>query len=144
MKRNVNNVEDQLRLDEGEKLHAYQDHLGYWTIGIGHLIDKRKGGGITPEISRIIFQHDLREVRKGLTRALPWFPRLDLARQGVLVNMAFQMGVGGLLKFRDTLAHVEAGDYREASAEMLNSKWARQTPERAQRLSIQMQSGVWQ
>jgi lysozyme len=48
----VANIAEQLRRDEGEVLHAYQDKYGYWTIGVGRLIDARKGGGISVEESR--------------------------------------------------------------------------------------------
>ena len=144
MTRKVTNIEEQLRLDEGEKLSAYQDHLGFWTIGIGRLIDARKGGGITKEESSYLFQNDLKRKRDEVRRALPWFDKLDEVRQGVLLNMAFQMGTQRLLGFKNTLAMVEAGDYEAASRGMLNSLWARQTPNRAQRLARQMAIGAWQ
>lgn len=134
----------QLRRDEDEVLSAYQDHLGYWTIGVGRLIDKRKGGGITPEESAYLLNNDIDKRQAELLRRAPWMAGLDPARFGVMLNMAFQMGVDGLLGFANTLAMVKAGDYAGAAAGMLNSKWATQTPARAQRLSVQMRSGVWQ
>lgn len=134
----------QLRRDEGEVLHAYQDHLGYWTIGIGRLIDQRKGGGISAEESAYLLANDIGVRIAALRQKLAWFDDLDEARQGVLVNMAFQMGVDGLLAFRNTLAMVKAGDYAEAASGMLQSVWAQQTPERAKRLSEQMRTGEWQ
>lgn len=135
---------DQLRRDEGERLSAYQDHLGYWTIGVGILIDARKGGGLLPEESEFIFNNRLRLLNKELDQRLPWIKKLDPARRGVLVNMAFQMGIAGLLGFKNTLALIERGEYAKASHEMLGSKWAQQTPARANRLSVQMRSGEWQ
>lgn len=134
----------QLKRDEGEVLHAYQDHLGFWTIGIGILIDKRKGGGLLPEESEFIFNNRLSLINKELELRLPWINKLDPARRGVLVNMAFQMGIAGLLGFRNTLAMIEAGKYQDAARAMLQSKWATQTPARAQRLSNQMATGEWQ
>jgi len=134
----------QLRRDEGERLSAYQDHLGFWTIGVGILIDVRKGGGLMPEESEFIFQNRLKLLNAELEKRLPWIKKLDPARRGVLVNMAFQMGVAGLLGFKNTLALIERGEYEKASREMLGSKWAQQTPARANRLSVQMSSGVWQ
>ena len=134
----------QLKRDEGEVLHAYQDHLGYWTIGIGILIDKRKGGGLRPEESEFIFRNRLKLLDAELTGRLPWISKLDPARKGVLINMAFQMGVAGLLGFKNTLALIQEGKYQEAARAMLQSKWATQTPARAQRLSNQMATGQWQ
>lgn len=137
-------VAAQLRRDEGEVLSSYQDHLGYWTIGVGRLIDKRKGGGISAEESAYLLNNDIDARIKGLEAALPWFNTLDDARQGVLINMAFQMGLEGLLAFKNTLAEIKAGNYDKASEMMLISKWATQTPERAKRLAKQMKTGEWQ
>ena len=140
----INDSYSQLKRDEGEVLHAYQDHLGYWTIGIGILIDKRKGGGLRPEESEFIFRNRLKLLDAELANRLPWISKLDPARKGVLINMAFQMGVAGLLGFKNTLAMVESGRYRDAAKGMLESKWATQTPARANRLSRQMETGIWQ
>lgn len=140
----VKDIESQLREDEGEVLHAYKDSEGYLTIGIGILIDQRKGGGITKEESSYLFQNRVGAIRERIRKALPWFDGLDIVRQGVLLNMAFQMGVDGLLKFKNTLRHVQARQWTAASVGMLDSLWAKQTPERAERLAEQMRTGVWQ
>ncbi len=140
----INDSYSQLKRDEGEKLHAYQDHLGFWTIGVGILIDKRKGGGLLPEESAFIFNNRLNLINKELDFRLPWIAKLDPARRGALVNMAFQMGIAGLLAFKNTLTMIEAGKYQDAAKAMLQSKWAGQTPARAQRLSNQMATGDWQ
>lgn len=133
----------QLKRDEGEVLHAYSDSLGYITIGIGRLIDKRKGGGISEEESAYLFANDFNRTLSEVRRRIPWLDRLDVARQGVLLNMAFQLGVDGLLGFKNTLAMVERGDYERAADGMLQSLWAQQTPKRAKRLSDQMRDGRW-
>lgn len=133
----------QLRRDEGEVLHVYNDSLGYATIGVGRLIDKRKGGGITPEESAYLLSNDIDKREAELLRRAPWMAHLDDARKGALLAMAFQMGVDGLLGFKNTLAMVRAGDYTGAAAGMLESTWAKQTPERAKRISVQMRTGKW-
>ena len=133
----------QLRGDEGVVEHAYQDHLGFWTIGVGRLIDKRKGGGLRGHEIDYLLRSDIDERIEELTRRIPWWQNLDDARKGVLLNMSFQMGVDGLLGFRNTLEMVRQGKYADAAAGMLNSLWARQTPERAKRLSEQMRTGQW-
>jgi len=141
----MSNIEKQLRGDEGEKLVAYQDHLGFWTISIGVLIDGRKGGGITKEESSYLFNNRLKAKEEELRRRLPVFATLDEARQGVLLNMAYQMGVDGLLRFPAMLRAVQAKDWTKAAAEILDSKYAREdTPARAKRMARQMESGVWQ
>jgi lysozyme len=91
-----------------------------------------------------MLRNDINDRIDALTRALPWFQNLDDARKGVLLNMAFQLGTDGLLAFKNTLALVQSGDYAGAAAGMLQSLWAKQTPDRAGRLSQQMATGVWQ
>lgn len=134
----------QLIRDEGEVLHAYTDSLGYLTIGVGRLIDERKGGGITETESRYLLANDVARKANQLFSALPWAEHLDDARQGVLLNMAFNMGINGLMQFRNTLAMIQAGKWDDAAAGMLDSKWARQVGPRATRLAEQMRTGVWQ
>ena len=135
----------QLRGDEGFVRHAYQDHLGYWTIGVGRLIDARKpGSGLRDIEIDFLLNNDVDDRISTLLKVLPWFQDLDDARQGVLVNMAFQMGIQGLLGFTNTLKCVKEGRYKDAANGMLNSKWASQTPNRAKRLAKQMETGAWQ
>jgi lysozyme len=133
----------QLRRDEGEVLHAYQDHLGYWTIGVGILIDKRKGGGITKDESTYLLNNRIDEKEAELLEKAPWTATLSPVRFGVLLNMSFQMGVEGVLKFKNTLKMIRDGDYEGAADGMMNSLWAKQTPERAARLAAQMREDVW-
>jgi lysozyme len=140
----IEQLTKQLRRDEGEVLHAYQDHLGFWTIGIGRLIDERKGGRISSVESANMLANDIADKMAELDRRLPWYRQLDPVRQGAIVNMAFQLGVDGLLGFTNTLGLIRQGRYPEASVQMLKSKWASQTPERALRMSKQIKEGTWQ
>jgi lysozyme len=137
-------LQKQLELEEKKVRHAYQDHLGYLTIGIGRLIDERKGGGLSEDEIQYLFNNDINKRIDELHRRLPWFQNLDDVRKGVLINMSFQMGVDGLLKFKNTLKQVELGNYGTAAAMMLVSLWAGQTPARANRMSKQMRTGIWQ
>jgi len=140
----VTKATDQIKQDEGLVLHAYDDHLGFATIGYGRLIDRRKGGGISEEEALYLLKNDVSARLSVLENAIPFFARLDDARKAVLLNMSFQLGIAGLLKFKSTLAFIEAGDFENASANMLKSLWAKQTPQRAKRLAKQMRSGQWQ
>ena len=135
---------EQLRRDEGTESCAYQDSLGYWTIGVGRLIDSRKGGGLSNEEIDYLLDNDIKAKTADVLRALPWAARLSEPRRAVLVNMAFQMGTKGLLAFHRTLGSVEDGQYGDAAVEMLNSTWAKQTPARAMRLATQMETDKWQ
>lgn len=138
------NVVEQLRALEGVVPHAYQDHLGFWTIGVGRMIDKRKGGGLSTDEIEYLLANDVRRIRAALSKELPWVGRLNEARQAVLIGMAFQMGVEGLLEFKQTLRAVEDEQWETAAAQMLRSKWAQQTPKRAHLMSRQMATGEWQ
>lgn len=137
------NITRLLRGEEGEVLTEYKDHLGYSTIGVGRLIDARKGGGITVEESAYLLSNDIQKKMSELERKLPWVKELDEARRGVLLSMAFQMGTEGLLGFKNTLEMVRTGRYTDAAKGMLNSLWAKQTPQRAKRHSEQMRTGKW-
>lgn len=134
---------EQLYRDEGEILNAYQDSLGFWTIGIGRLIDVRKGGGISHEEAGLLLLNDIKKHTDAVVARLPWVFQLSPARLGVLVNMHFQLG-DGLFGFVNTLQLIQDGKYGLAATEMLKSKWAQQTPARAKRLSEQMRLNVWQ
>lgn len=138
------NLIKQLRSEEGEVLHAYTDSEGWLTIGIGRLLDKRKGGGISSEESAYLLSNDIAKFERELDKSIPWWRALSEPRQAVILGMAFQMGTDGLLGFKNTLAMVKSGDYTGAAANMLLSKWAKQTPGRAKRLSDQMRLDEWQ
>ena len=140
----ISTVAAQLRYDEGVRKTAYKDHLGYLTIGVGRLIDaSRAGAGLRDGEIEMLLRNDIMDRVSQLSKRLPWFNDLDEARQGVLLNMAFQLGVDGLMGFRTTLDLIGKGRYTEASEQMLKSKWASQTPARARRMSEQMKTGRW-
>lgn len=136
-------LHEQLRREEGVVPHAYQDHLGFWTIGVGRLIDKRKGGGLSDDEIDYLLRNDVEKFARQVKAALPWVDKLDPAREAVIIGMAFQMGTAGLLGFRRTLALIESGDYKGAAETMLQSRWAQQTPARAMRMARQMETGQW-
>ena len=137
-------ITKQLRRDEGVEKSAYTDSLGYLTIGVGRLIDKQRGGGLSDDEIDYLLANDIVSKERELEARVSFYKGLDEARRGVLLNMAFNLGVDGLLAFRNTMSLIGAGEYDKASVEMLNSKWARQVGARAIRLSKQMKTGVWQ
>jgi lysozyme len=118
--------------------------LGFWTIGVGRLIDKRKGGGISKDESDYLLTNDINSRLADLNAKLPWFNTLNDPRKAVLLNMSFQLGMAGLLNFRNTLNKIQDGDFGGAADNMLKSKWAEQTPKRAQEMAEQMRKGKWQ
>jgi len=135
---------EQIKRHEGLVLHAYKDSLGFLTIGYGRLIDKAKHGGISEAEAEYLLQNDVSIVLAALHKNIPFFDNLCVQRQAVLVNMAFQMGISGVQKFKKTLSLVEVGDYNGAADNMLKSLWAKQTPNRAAEMAEQMRTGKWQ
>ena len=129
----------QLERHEGYRRGAYQDSLGYWTIGIGRLIDGRKGGGITREEARYLLTHDVDQVVGELTQRLPWWTTLSEIRQRVLVDMAFNLGIAGLLSFKNTLKAIHEQRWSDAAIGMMASKWATQVGARASYLAYLME-----
>lgn len=139
--RNISDLSSQLKADEGYCNKPYKDTVGKETIGYGRNIQDK---GITISEAEKMLADDIDEVRSKLATLIPWYLELDEVRRGVLENMAFEMGSIGLLGFKQTLALVRAGQYEMASQLMLQSLWAKQTPNRAARLSVQMEKGEWQ
>jgi len=138
---NKDQIRKDLEHDEGKVNHAYQDSLGYWTIGIGHLIDSRRGGKLPDEIIYALLDYDIEQKARELDQNIPWWRDLDDVRQTVIIEMAFNLGIGGLMAFKNTLGMVQSGDYVGAAENMLKSKWARQVGQRANRLSERMRTG---
>lgn len=131
-----------LRRDEGLRLTAYRDGGGVWTIGYGHTgADVHEGLGWTATQALAALAADIERTEDELDRALPWWRTLDAVRQDVIVEMAFNLGVGGLLGFKAMLADAQAGAFGVAGAHMLMSRWADQVGDRAMRLSILMEHG---
>jgi lysozyme len=125
--------------EEGFRATPYRCPAGFLTVGYGLNLD----AGISREEAELLLRHRLEVVGDALSLSLPWWGGLDEVRKGVLTAMAYQMGVGGLLKFKGTLGAVERGDYEGAARGMLGSLWARQTPGRARRTAEAMRSGRW-
>src|SRR5688500_4082564 len=105
----IRNLDDLLDLEEGNVPYAYRDHLGFWTIARGILIDKRKGGRLLPEELDFINKNRLKVVQRQVFLSLPWTERLDPVRRSVLESMAYQMGINGLLGFHTFLPLLQKG-----------------------------------
>lgn len=133
-------IAEQLKRDESVVLKPYKDSVGKLTIGVGRNLDDV---GIDAGEAEYLLRNDILRAGLSLSAALPWTDSLDEARRGVLLNMAFNMGIHGLLTFKNTLSLIQNGHYAAAAVAMLDSKWAAQVGARAHRLSQQMEQGVW-
>ena len=128
----------QLKVHEGVRDKVYLDTEGIETIGVGRNL---KDKGLSEDEIDYLLQNDISEFKSGVQDTWSWWDNLDDVRQRVVVDMAFNMGLGGLSKFKKTLGHIESGEYEEAAAEMLNSRWAEQVGRRANTLSEMMRTG---
>lgn len=118
--------------DEGLRLKPYRCTAGRLTIGVGRNLDDR---GLTEAEALHLLDNDITACWAELQAALPWVASAPEAVQEVLANMCFNLGLAGLLAFRQTLAHLQAGLYAAAAGEMLRSRWAQQVGPRAARLA---------
>lgn len=137
----ITSLTDQLRRDEGWRTRPYPDTEGKITIGYGRNLDDV---GISSEEGDLFLANDIKAATVTLEAAFPWTMGLDDVRKGVLLNMVFNIGIGRLAGFKQFLASVQSGNWKQAAANMLDSKWAVQVGGRAQRLAIQMEGGAWQ
>lgn len=126
---------------EGFRQYPYKCTAGMLTIGIGRNLEAR---GISKLEAHFLLLNDIDNEIDALKARLPFFKSLDPIRQVVLVDMSFNLGIAGLLKFKNTLSLIEQGKYSAAATEMLNSRWAQQVGRRAKRLSRMMETGRYQ
>ena len=137
----IGQIADDLRRHEGTVLHAYPDHLGYWTIGVGRMIDERRGGGISEAEAEHLLANDIDRIAARLQHEAG-FRNSPSEVKRALVNMAFQMGIKGLLGFTNMWRALEQHDYETAATEALDSKWANQTPTRANEVADWIRSAA--
>ena len=135
------NIEKELIEEEGLFLDCYEDSLGNYTIGVGHLL-KSECGTITLEYAGKLLKDDIKEARKQCKKNIPVFSELNEARQYVLIDMCFNLGIDKLLKFKKMLLALENKNYSVASLEMKDSLWHKQVKNRAIKLEKIMKNGV--
>lgn len=143
------NVVDALKRDEGLRLTPYKDTRGFTTIYYGHNLDANPLPQAVIQAANeataaVVLAADVARIQNRLFRDLPWIQRLPLVIQGVLVNLAFNIGVAGEEAFHHMLGDIQAGDYVKAAADLENSLWYAQVGDRAKRLVEQLRTGVWQ
>ena len=134
-------LRSQLEIDEGVKYEIYNDHLGYATFGVGHLViesDPEYGMDIGTAVSesRVIeaFEQDCENVLSDCNILYEDFDDLPEEAQQVIANMMFNMGRPRLSKFRGMKRGVDSRSWNDAADEMVDSAWYRQVTKRADRL----------
>ena len=132
-------VREQLKRHEGFKAKPYRCSAGALTIGYGTNLDAR---GITREEAERLMMNEVYDCVKALQRKLgDTYNNLNANRKAVLINMAYNMGISGLMNFKNTLRYIKQGNYEQASENMLVSQWADQVGNRAKELSEIMKIG---
>jgi lysozyme len=119
------------------RLKPYRCTAGKLTIGVGRNLDDK---GITQDEALFLLRNDIATVTTQLQK-YDWYINVDPIRRKVLIDMAYNLGITGLLQFRRMIAALERGDYEGAADQMLDSRWAEQVGMRATRLAEMMRSG---
>lgn len=140
---NRKRLKSQLIYDEGVRSSAYKDSEGYLTIGVGRLIDENKGGKLSADEIEYLLDNDIDKVINQTIREFAWYDDLSEIRQEVLLNMIFNLGLGGVKKFKNMITALKRHDWEDAAREMLDSKWSGQVGQRAIRLSEAMRTDTW-
>ncbi|QDP52042.1 MAG: putative endolysin [Prokaryotic dsDNA virus sp.] len=122
---------------EGFRSRVYKCTEGFDTIGYGFAI---KDLELDEEICEMILQTKLNKMCAYANRKMPFLMTMPVEIQDVVLEMCYQIGVDGVTKFKKTLALLKREEFAEAAVEMLDSKWAKQTPNRAKRLSEKVKS----
>ena len=128
----MKNLIENIKESEGFVEHVYNDSLGIPTIGYGFAI---KDLILDEDLASEILVRKVRDLVARVDRKFDWFVTADNNVKEVVVEMCYQMGLSGFSKFKKTIYYLEKENYIEASKEMLDSKWAKQTPNRAKKLS---------
>ena len=129
-----------LIFDEGKVPHVYPDHLGYLTIGVGRMVDKKLGGGLTEDEIAYLLENDLDRNEATARKFFPAFDTLTENRKAVLLNMAHVLREK-MHGFKGVRAALEAKAYHQAAEEMCASKWHDQAKNRVERLAKKMMEG---
>jgi|TARA_R110000851_G_scaffold45067_1_gene110507 lysozyme len=147
---NIDKLREELKEDEGCKYEIYLDHLGLPTFGIGHLVtewdeeyEKKVGTEVSEERVNECFAKDVETVLEDCKVLYSNFNELPEEVQLILANMMFNMGRTRLSKFFKLKLAVDDEDWMEASIQMEDSKWAKQVPNRAERLCKRMEKLSW-
>ena len=142
---NIDKLREQLKIDEGCVYEIYNDHLGYHTFGIGHLViesDSENGQAVGTSVSedRVAeaFDEDIKSVLRDCNILYPDFDDLPEEAQQIIANMMFNLGRPRLSKFAGMKRGVDARDWDVAADEMVDSRWYRQVGARAERLVNRM------
>ncbi len=143
----VDKLKEEIKTDEGVIYEVYLDHLGYKTCGVGHLCRATDpenklevGDPVSVERVDVLFAEDLETTIDECKLLYNNFDDLPEEVQRIIANMMFNMGRPRLSRFHKMKKAVDNKDWVEASVQMKDSLWARQVPNRADRLVKRMEA----
>ena len=145
----VTNLIDALKRDEGLRLTPYNDTRGFTTIYYGHNLDANPLPDAVIQAANeataaVVLAADVARIQLKLFKDLPWIQQKPLVIQGVLLNLAFNIGVAGEEAFHHMLGDIQAGNYEQAAIAGAQSAWYTEVGDRAKRLMEQLRTGEWQ
>lgn len=129
---NMQGLIDSIKQNEGYRAKVYKCSEGFDTIGYGFAI---KDLELSEEICDLILNEKLEKYKKEINTKFNWLNDMPINIQHIVIEMCYQIGVTGFSKFKKTIAYLRDKNWEKASVEMLDSKWAKQTPNRAKRMS---------
>ena len=136
-------VKDEIKACEGYVNKIYKCSEGFDTIFYGHKVtpedDYEHGVEYTKDEGEVVFEKDFQTTLNAAERLIADRPINNTAKE-VIINMVYQIGEGGVSKFKNMWKALDSEDYGEASFQMLDSLWAKQTPARAGKLAGKMRS----
>ena len=144
-----------LAFHEGCVLKVYKDGLNYDTIGVGRCLDKNPltpeekracgdlSQGITKNAAYMLLRNDVRRCEEQLRKNIPFYTSLEVERQYALLDICFQQGINGLLKYKKMLKAMEEKNFKLAEKECLDSNYHRQTKSRCERIAHLIGTGEW-
>lgn len=135
---------DMLKRHEGVKTHAYKDHLGYVTVGVGRCLEADVGLGLSEDEIDYLLKGDISRCRDELGKEYSWFGDLDAVRREALIDLSFNVGQTKLRAFVKALTHMEKGAYDAAADEFYDSRWATQVGDRSLEICQMIRSGEYQ
>ena len=128
----MKDIIEQLKIHEGYKSKVYKCTAGVDTIGVGFAI---KDLELSEEVCDQILTEKLEVLEERFEKKFDWFKTSPVEVRNVMLNMAYQLGFSGFCKFKKTISYLAETEWEKASEEMLDSRWAKQTPNRAKELS---------
>ena len=136
----MNKLIEQLKIHEGFRSNVYTCSGGKKTVGYGRNLQDI---GISEEEAEMLLKNDIYEATNQLLNAFPFMATFSDVRISAMINFTFNVGIGTVRKFSNTIEYLKNEDWEAAADEMMDSKWAEQVGDRAIQITEQIRTGKW-